>query len=151
MRNLARVLLLKIAITAILWLVPLLFFPIALLEHLGYPAFPTSLFLRLLGMAYGALLVGYGFGLVAARRGQYPRSTVWSGIVSNGGAFLILSFGAFQGAWSTWGTPARLVLWASLAATGLISAGLIAFGPCGLGVTPAKDSDHGKEQRFHRR
>lgn len=82
-------------------------------------------------MAYGALLVDYVFGLIATRRGRYPRGTVWTGIVSNGGAFLILSIGALQGVWAAWGPLARMGMWASLAATGLISAGLIAFGPFG--------------------
>lgn len=131
MRNLARVLILKIGVTVALWFVPLLLIPVPVLVRLGFPAFPAPLFLRLLGMAYGALLVGYGFGLAAARRGTYPRSTVWTGIVSNGGAFLLLSIGASQGVWDAWGPPARIAMWASLAATGLVSAGLIAFGPFG--------------------
>lgn len=133
MRSLATVLILKIGVTVVLWFVPLLFVPVPVLVCLGFPSFPAPIFLRLLGMAYGALLVGYGFGLAAARQGRYPRSTVWAGIVSNGGAFLLLSIGAFQGAWDAWGLPARIAMWASLAATGLVSAGLIAFGPFGPG------------------
>ena len=131
MRYLSRVLIFKIGVTTFLWFVPLLLVSTPLLEKIGFPTYPSTLFLKLLGMAYGALLVGYVFGLVDTRRGRYPRSTVWTGIVSNGGAFLLLFLGAFQGAWAAWGPPARLAMWASLAATGLISAGLIAFGPCG--------------------
>ena len=128
MRNLSRVLILKIVVT-VAWFVPLLLFPIPLLKEMGFPTCPSNIFLRLLGMAYGALLVGYAFGLVATRHGRYPHSTVWTGIVSNGGAFLLLSIGAFQGAWTAWELCARIIMWASLAATGLITAGLIAFGP----------------------
>ena len=128
MRNLSRVLFLKIGITVVLWCGPLLLFPISLLERMGFPTCPSAIFLQLLGMAYGALTVSYVFGLVATLHGRYPGSTVWTGIVSNGGAFLLLSVGAFQGTWATWGSPAHLIMWASLAATGLITAGLIVFG-----------------------
>lgn len=130
MQNLARVLGIKIGVTVVLWFIPLLFLPSDLLRTMGFPDLGPPIFIRLLGMAYGALLVGYVFGLLATRHGNYPRSTVWSGIVSNGGAALLLSIGAFQGVWATWGFWARLIMWLSLAATGLISAGLIAFGPC---------------------
>jgi len=131
MQNLSIVLVSKIGITAVLWFVPLLFFPINLLKKMGFPDLSPPVFIKLLGMAYGSLLVGYSFGLVATLHGSYPHSTVWTGIVSNGGAFLLLSIGAFQGAWATWGGMARIIMWTSLAATGLITAGLIAFGPCG--------------------
>ncbi len=131
MRYLSGLLFLKIVVTTLLWFGPLLLFPIPLLEKMGFPTCPSTNFLRLLGMAYGALLVSYVFGLVDTLHGRYPRSTVWTGIVSNGGAFLLLAIGALQGIWAAWGAPARIVMWASLAATGLISAGLIAFGPYG--------------------
>ena len=132
MRHLSRVLFSKIGITIALWCGPLLLFPVSFLERMGFPTCPSPIFLRLLGMAYGALTVSYVFGLFATRHGRYPGSTVWTGIVSNGGAFLLLSAGAFQGTWAAWGAPARLVMWASLAATGLITAGLIVFGLAGL-------------------
>jgi hypothetical protein len=130
MQNLSIVLCLKIGVT-VLWFVPLLFFPSDLLRTIGFPDLAPIIFIKLLGLAYGSLLVGYVFGFVAARHGSYPRSTVWTGIVSNGGAAILLSIGAFQGIWATWGFWARLIMRISLAATGLISAGLIAFGPCG--------------------
>jgi hypothetical protein len=136
MRNLSRVLFLKIVVTTVLWFGPLLLFPVSLLERLGFPTGPSTIFLKLLGMAYGALLVGYVFGWVDTLRGRYPRSTVWAGIVSNGGAFLLLSMGALQGTWTAWESPARILMWISLAATGLISAGLIVFGPCGRHSPP---------------
>jgi hypothetical protein len=133
MKNLSRVLILKIGITIVGWFIPLLFVPIGLFhEPLGFPDLGSAaIFIRLLGMAYGSLVVGYGFGLIEARHGRYPRSTVWAGIVSNGGACLLLSIGAWQHAWETWQGIAPGLMWASLGATGLITAGLIAFGPCG--------------------
>ena len=132
MNNLSRVLDVKIVITFFFWLFPLLFFPISWLEEtIGFPDLGPPIFIRLLGMAYGALLVGYVFGRIATHRGRYPRAIVWAGIVSNGGAFLLLSAGAFQHDWDNWKKLAAGFMWFSLVATGLISAGLIAFGPCG--------------------
>jgi hypothetical protein len=130
MRNLSSVLIIKIGITALLWCGPLLLFPVPLLERIGFPPCPSVLFLKLLGMAYGALLVNYVFGLIATRHGSYPRSTVWTGIVSNGGGFVLLAIGAFQGSWAAWGSGAQIIMWTSLTAAGLIAAGLIVFGPC---------------------
>lgn len=123
---LAIVLRIKIGLT-ILWAAPLLLFPKSWLVQLGLPiAEPQMLLVRLLGMAYAALLVGYVCGLRHVRQGQYPRDTVLTGIASNGGACLILAAGAIAGSWSTWGTPARGLMWASLAATAGVAVGLIA-------------------------
>ncbi|MBI3267869.1 MAG: hypothetical protein HYZ53_02515 [Planctomycetes bacterium] len=131
MRKLSGVLAVKLAVTTLLWFAPLLLLPLDCLRAIGIPDSSPPLFLRLLGMAYLSLCVGYAFGLVATLQGRYPRSTVWTGIVSNGGAVVLLSIGAFQGAWETWGFYARVMMWTSLVFTGLISMGLIAFGPCG--------------------
>jgi hypothetical protein len=132
MKNLSRALALKIGITVFFWFIPLLFFPIDFLnDSIGFPELGPPVFIRLLGMAYGALLVGYVFGLIESLDGRYPRQAVWAGIVSNGGAFLLLSMAAFRHVWDTWDGWAPAFMWGSLGATGLISAGLIAFGPCG--------------------
>ena len=117
------------ALTIVAWCVPLLLFPASLLEALGFPVPEPQLFLRLLGMAYTALVVGYVAGLGSARRGEYPEATVVVGIVSNGGAFTILCIAAAMGTWSSWGSLAQLLMWGSLVGTGGITAGLVAFGP----------------------
>ena len=130
LRSLSMVLVAKIALTVAAWCIPLLFFPAALLETLGFPVPQPELFLRLLGMAYTALVVGYGFGLYASVRGEYPLGVVWVGIVSNGGAFAILCAAAVLGVWASWGVFAQVVMWGSLVGTGGITAGLVAFGPC---------------------
>lgn len=131
MKNLSRALILKIGITVFFWFIPLLFFPVSWLKSIGLPDLGPPIFIRLLGMAYGALLVGYVFGLIEGLNGRYPRQAVWAGIVSNGGAFLLLSMGAYRHVWATWEGWAPTFMWGSLGATGLISAALIAFGPCG--------------------
>ena len=108
MKNLARVLFAKIVLTVAAWCIPLLAFPSTLFESLGFPVPEPQLFLRLLGVAY----------------------LVWVGIVSNGGAFVVLGIAAILGTWSAWGFFAQVSMWISLLGTGGITAGLIAFGPC---------------------
>ena len=130
MSGLSRVLVAKIALTLLLWCVPLLLLPASLLEQLGFPVPEPQVFLRLLGMAYTALVVGYVFGLLASLHGEYPLGVVWTGIVSNGGACLVLAVAAALGAWAEWGGFAQLVMWASLLGTGAITAGLVVYGPC---------------------
>jgi hypothetical protein len=129
MRPLSAILVAKIVLTLAVWCVPLLLFPASWLSALGFPLPEPLLFLRLLGMAYAALVVGYWFGLQAARRGEYPRDVVWVGIVSNGGAFVMLAIAAVAGTWSSWGIVANALMWASLAGTGAIAAALAWFGP----------------------
>ncbi len=126
---LSRVLFAKIFLTVALWCIPLLFFPASLLASLGFPVPEPQLFLRLLGMAYGALVVGYAFALRATLRGEYPAAAVWMGIVSNGGAFVLLQSAAILHVWASWGAFARVFMWASLAATGAIALGLVLCGP----------------------
>ena len=130
MGPLSKILAFKIALTVAVWCVPMLLFPAAWLQSLGFPVPEPQLFLRLLGMAYTALVVGYAFGLRATIQGTYPTGVVWVGIVSNGGAFLLLAGAAVLGAWAAWGTIAQAIMWGSLLGTGAITAGLIRFGPC---------------------
>lgn len=130
MQKIAGVLLFKMAVT-VGWVASLLLFPGSWQGQVGLPpAGEQAVFIRLLGMAYTALLVGYAFGFFSIiQEGIYPRGVVWTGIVSNGGACLLL--GVFRNTWDAWHGCAPLLMWASFVATGLITAGLIAFGPCG--------------------
>jgi len=132
MNNLSKIITAKIVITILFWCAPLLLATDGVLCWLRIP-FPREMlvFLRLLGWAYVALIVGYVFGLRATQRGKYPKGTVWMGIVSNGGAFVMLLIAAIQGIWSTWKWVAQAGMWLSLAATSVITVGLILFGPCG--------------------
>lgn len=129
MRPLIVVFLLKIGVTLALWTAPLLLLSEAWLVHIGFPIRePHMPLVRLLGAAYGALLVNYLFGLRCTLQNRYPREVVWTGIASNGGAFIVLCVYAAIGGWSTWGVAAQVIMWVSLVATGLIAFGLIAFG-----------------------
>jgi len=128
MKALSRVLIAKIFLTIIIWCVPLLFFPAPLLKWLGFPVPEPLIFLRLLGMAYTALVVAYCFGLRDARRNRYPHAVVWVGVVSNGGAFVLLLIAAVSSVWTQWGGIAHWIMWGSLAGTGAIASCLVLFG-----------------------
>lgn len=128
MNNLSKVFVFKIAFTAILWVAPLLILPSSLLNIIGFPEQSTSIFIRLLGWAYLCLALGYCFGLRESLKERRAIYIIWVGIVSNGGACLFLAWYGFLGTWSTWGDTVRLAMWISMAATGLITFGLIQFG-----------------------
>ena len=138
MRGLSWVLSAKILLTLFGWCLPLLLIPADSLRAWGFPVPEPILFLRLLGMAYLALLLAYSAGLLQLWRGQYPASTVWVGLLSNAGACGILAGAAWRGSWSGWGEAAQWLMWASLLATALITVGLLLFGP--LRGVAGKDS-----------
>ena len=117
----------KITLTALLWCLPLIFFPSRLYDWLGFTIGPV-IFVRLLGFAYLALLVGYVLACRDVVAGVYPANTILVGLVSNLGACLVLCWGALIGQWSERGWLAQLYMWVSLAATGAISLSLYTCG-----------------------
>jgi len=128
MSNLSRVLIFKIAATVFVWCIPLILFPAALLESIGFPPQESYMFVTMLGWAYLALCVGYGFGLKASLAGLRLMGPIWVGIVSNGGACLYLSYYGFTGEWAAWSGVVQFIFWGSAAATALITAGLYQYG-----------------------
>ncbi len=128
MNRLSQVFVFKITATVFIWCLPLLLFPEWLLEQLGFPPQSTYLFVRLLAWAYLALCVGYGFGLLASLKGVRSMPPIWVGIVSNGGACILLLYFTLIGAWSSWSLPVVYVGWSSIAATALITVGLVRYG-----------------------
>lgn len=127
MSGLQITLLIKIIYTAIFWCFPLLFFPAHAARWLRIPEPRPILFAHLLGAAFGALMVGYVYGLRDSLWGLNVRNVVIVGIVSNGLAFLLLVL--FAREWRQWGGAlARLYMWASTVVTFLITVGLIFFG-----------------------
>lgn len=141
MNSLTIVLGIKIVFTALLWCILLLLFPESLLIQLGLPEPSTMLFLRLLGMAYLALVVGYCFGLSESLKGGHPLNIVWVGIISNGGACLILLINGILKIWQDWGLLAQVMMWLSLAVTGGITIGLIFTGLSDSSVPDSKKSN----------
>ncbi len=117
----------KIGITILLWAGPLLVLPGFAFSRLGFPQ-PPMLYIRLLGAAYTALVVGYCFGLADLRAGNMPAGVIWMGVVSNGLAAMVLLAHGIAGTWRVWGGLARIYLWASFGLTSIIAVLLAAFG-----------------------
>lgn len=90
MSYLTLLLIVKIATTALFVALPFLFAPLAKLEAITRVSTKSTLFFRLYGVAIAALLVGYGFGISAAERGNFPWGVVSMGLVSNAGAAFLL-------------------------------------------------------------
>ena len=132
MLHLSMVILAKIRVTIAFWCIPLLLFPAGLLKWLGFLVPEPQIFLRLLGLAYLALVVGYAFGLRDLRSGSYPNGVVWMGITSNGSACTALIVAAGIGVWEDWEFIPRIYMWLSLIATGGITMGLVIFGPIAI-------------------
>lgn len=84
----------KIAVTVFAWALPMLFAPKLISGRDDAASILTQ---RLLGMAYLALAVMYGFGLQEALEGQIPNSTIIVGLVSNGGGALLTSAALIKG------------------------------------------------------
>lgn len=128
MNSLAYVFVFKIFATVLFWCVPLILLPASLLEAAGFPPQPSYMFVRMLGWAYLALCVGYGFGLAAAMSGTRLMGPIWVGIVSNAGACLYLLYYGLTGTWTNWGLLVQALAWGSALATALITFGLYWFG-----------------------
>lgn len=88
----------KIIVTIVAWAGPFLFAPQFILEAL-LPQVPKPLlWLRMLGLAWFALVVGYASGLHQLRtQDEFPFGIVCMGILSNGGAGSILLLGLLTG------------------------------------------------------
>lgn len=129
MRALAIVLLLKVILTLVCWAGPLLLIPGSTLSGLGFPQPEPMLFVRLLGVAYLALLLGYLSGMLRAWRGDYPAGIVWMGIVSNGGACGLLAGAWWRGTWAAWGEAAVWLMQLSVLATAVLTLALLVAGP----------------------
>ncbi|MDJ0758442.1 MAG: hypothetical protein QNJ19_03545 [Woeseiaceae bacterium] len=128
MNPLSRVFTFKIAATIVVWCIPLLLMPAAWLEALGFPRQESYMFVRMLGWAYLALCVGYGFGLKESLQGRRAMGPIWVGIVSNSGAFLYLLYYGVLGTWTSWGIAFQVIGWGSVLATLMITLGLLMFG-----------------------
>ena len=115
----------KILLT-LFWFFPLLFLSKNRLEELGVPEINPLVFVRLLGAAFFALLVGYVLGLYDLTQGRFPKNTVVVGIASNGLASLILIYFIAAGRLNEWQGIARTAMKASMVLTGLITVSLIA-------------------------
>ena len=131
-RVLQITLIVKIAITLVVWSIPPLFFPVSVLQWLFAEtaaltaSYEALLFnTRLMGVAFFALLAGYAFGLGAIRRGEFPYHVVYVGLVSNGGATLLILIAALSGSFDAWPMFARAAYFMSGAVLFAITAVLV--------------------------
>lgn len=86
MTRLEVLLCVKIGFTVLTCLIPMLALRPARVAGLFGVEIGAVGLIRLYGIALAALLVGYGSGLVAAGRGEFPQGIVLMGILSNLGA-----------------------------------------------------------------
>lgn len=103
-RILRTTLIAKIVITLVFWVSLPLVFPECLLGFLfGETPEPTPLYqalvlnTRLMGVTFLALVTAYAFGLRAIVGNQFPYAIVYVGLVSNGGAALLILVAALTG------------------------------------------------------
>lgn len=90
MTLLTLLLLFKIGFTALFAALPMLLLPAdGIRQRLGIDAAALP-YIRLYGWALMALLVGYAGGVVEAEAGHMPWGVVTMGLVSNGGAALLM-------------------------------------------------------------
>jgi hypothetical protein len=130
MRQLKRLLIRKIAITGIFWCLPLLAFPTSWFVALGFPTPEPLLFVRLLGAAYFALLVGYYMGMRGLVKGESPAQVIYMGIVSNGLACSVLMYFGSTGAWASWLGGAQVFMWLSAFGALIIAFNLFRLRQC---------------------
>lgn len=93
MKGLAITYVLKIAVTLVFWCIPLLFMGNTIRAELKIEQPIVDYLFLLLGWAYIALCVGYSVGLYQLKKHkQVNLAPIFAGIVSNGGAAILLTF-----------------------------------------------------------
>lgn len=124
MRGLQGLFIRKITVTLMGLCIPLLFFPKALFTQLGIPMEGPMIFIRLLGVAYLALCVGYYSGITAIKNKQNPMAIIHMGLVSNGLAAAVFLYYGATGNWQDWSPFAQGYMWALTAGAAYICFGL---------------------------
>jgi hypothetical protein len=124
---LRRVLAAKILVTLVLWAVPALLLPTPWFPVFGLPEPPPAhvIFVRLLGAAYVALVVGYALAWRAPAR--HP-GAILTGVVSNGLAALVIVREGIRGAFESWTTLGACYIWGSAVVTLGLAMALVVTG-----------------------
>lgn len=115
----------KIFVTITLWAIPSLVLPESFIVSLGIPVNESIIYVRLLGAAYLALLVGYVAGVKRVKTGKDVEHIIWAGIVSNGLASLLLFLYGVLGSYTEWLPLGQLYMWLSAVLTLIITVGLL--------------------------
>jgi hypothetical protein len=111
MKGLRGLFIRKIIITIIFVCIPLLFFPASLFELVGIQSPQPIIFIRLLGVAYLALITGYWGGIKALDNNDNPIHVINMGIISNGLAGIVFLYFGMTGSWSAWNIGAQIYMW----------------------------------------
>jgi hypothetical protein len=125
--RLRQVLAVKIVATLAVWALPALLLPAPWFPTFGIPEPPLEqlVFLRLLGAAYVALVVGYALAWRSPAR--HP-GAILVGIVSNGlAALVIVSVGA-NGGFASWPMLGAVYIWGSAMLTAALAVALAQTG-----------------------
>ncbi len=124
---LRRVLAAKILLTLTLWAGPALLLPAPWFPLFGIPEPPLAqlVFIRLLGAAYVALVVGYA---LAWRSPVRHPGAVLVGIVSNGLASLVILSVGSAGGFATWTVLGCAYIWGSAIVTAGLATALAVTG-----------------------
>ncbi len=101
----------KIVITLVCLCIPLLFFPRELFNYFNIPMIDSMIFVRLLGVAYLALCVGYYSAISMLKNKQKPMAMIDMGLVSNGLAATVFLFYGSTGSWQNWDLFAQIYMW----------------------------------------
>jgi len=109
MPMLRKVLAVKIVLSLVLWVLPLLFLPAGLFPELGIPTWTpaATIFVRLLGAAYLAILVVEVWSWLSPQR--HPTG-VAAGLVSSVGASIVLWHYVFYGELYNWEVLGKLLI-----------------------------------------
>jgi len=128
MPMLRKVLGAKIVLSLVLWVLPLLFLPAGLFPELGIPTWTpaATIFVRLLGMAYLAIVVVEVWSWLSPAR--HPSGVV-AGLVSSAGASIVLWHYVFYGELYNWEVLGKLLItsWLVLHLVFTIAVGILAF------------------------
>ncbi len=119
-------------ITTLFWAGGALFVHADYLAHVGFESGAAILVVRLLGVAFLSLLLGYSLGLHALITKKpntlAVRNTVLVGILSNGGSALVLFWFGLTGRFTLLPSPLPHIFWASAVLTGGIALSLFLCG-----------------------
>ena len=128
MNGFARVYLFNIVATAGGVCVPLFIYAPVIAEALASPTAATVLAIRLLVMPWTGLCVGYAFAFGASLRGERRPGMLWAGVAANGGTCFLLGATIVTGAWGSWDTTVRWILFAAALASAVVGGTLLWYG-----------------------
>jgi len=115
----------KIWVTLFMWALPLLIASNTLFVFFGLPKIEHPIFIRLLGVAYLSLVVVYYWGYSEFKQNKYPIGILYTGIISNLGASIIITISLLTGQFNTWMLKGQIFMIVSAVLTAIIASLLV--------------------------